>query len=310
MPVTSDRSTFDEVILDGMTLDQTILDEMIGRAVRHADTVADSLPRLRIRVRPHASGPVAALYRPMLCLVLQGAKQVVIGDRVLRYDPARYFISSLDLAGHGHVVEARADRPFVSLNLALDLEQVAALVPDVPAGGEASAPGFATAPVTRALLDPMCRLLRLLDEPNDAPVLAPLFEREILYRLLREPHGFALRQLARADSRMTQVRRAIAWIRAHRDEPLRIERLAEVAGMSAASLHRHFKVATGTSPLRYQKSLRLQQARRRMLANEDATRVGYAVGYRSLSQFSREYARMFGEPPARDARRARDALAR
>ena len=157
--------------------------------------------------------------------------------------------------------------------------------------------------MTPALLDPCCRLLRLLDQPGDAPVLAPLFEREILYRLLRGPQGAALCRLARPDGRLSQVRQATGWIRGHYDQPLRVEHLARMTGMSVASFHRHFRAATGTSPLRYQKSLRLQQARRRLLGEEDATRVGLSVGYGSLSQFSREYTRMFGLPPSRDARR-------
>jgi transcriptional regulator GlxA family with amidase domain len=159
--------------------------------------------------------------------------------------------------------------------------------------------------VTPQLLDPWLRFLSLLDAPQDIPVIAPLLEREILYRLLQGPHGGVLRQIARADSRLCQVRNALAWIRTHYDQALRIGDLARMAGMSAASFHRHFKAATAMSPLQYQKSLRLQHARRLLIANEDAARAGYAVGYESASQFSREYARLFGAPPARDAVRLR-----
>ena len=282
---------------------QAVLDEMIERAIHHMDSASDVLPRVRIRVRPHPTELVAAIYGPMLCLVLQGAKQMVIGEQVLRYDPASCFVSSLDLAGSGCVLEARPERPFIMVSLALDIENLAVLLPDLPPGTDRPAQGFATAPVTSSLLDPWCRLLRLLDEPDDAPVLAPMVEREILYRLLRGPQGPALCQLARTDSRLSQVRQAIGWICSHYDQPLRIEHLARMTGMSVASFHRHFKIATGTSPLCYQKSLRLQQARRQLLASKDATRVGYSVGYESLSQFSREYTRMFGLPPLRDARR-------
>lgn len=284
---------------------QDILDDMVECAMRHAGGGAAGhiLPRVRVRVRPHVTPLDAAIYSPMLCMVLQGAKQVVVGGQVLRYDSATYFISSLDLPGFGRVVEATPDRPFVMVSLALDLEGLA----DPPLYGapemDRAAPGFAVAPVTASLLDPWRRLLRLLDTPADAPVLAPLYEREILYRLLREPQILALKQLARAGSQLSRVREVIGWIRDHYDQPLRIEHLADMAGMSVASLHRHFKTATGTSPLSYQKSLRLQQARLQLLSNETATCVAYAVGYGSLSQFSREYARMFGEPPRRDTRR-------
>jgi transcriptional regulator GlxA family with amidase domain len=159
--------------------------------------------------------------------------------------------------------------------------------------------------VTPQLLDPWLRLMRLLDTPEDMPVLGPMLEREILYRLLQGPQGGVLRQIALADSRLARVRRAIACIRARFDQPLRIEELAGLAGMSPAAFHRHFKAATAMSPLQYQKTLRLQEARRLLIAEPDAARAGYAVGYESASQFSREYARLFGAPPARDAARLR-----
>jgi transcriptional regulator GlxA family with amidase domain len=171
--------------------------------------------------------------------------------------------------------------------------------------GEAAPSSFGVGAVTPDLLDAWLRLLRLLDAPADVPVLAPLFEREILYRLLQGPQGAVLRQIALADSRLSQIRRAIAWIRDNFDRPMRVEALAEISGMSAASFHRHFKSATAMSPLQYQKTLRLQQARRLLIANQDASQAGFAVGYESASQFSREYARLFGSPPMRDAVRLR-----
>ena len=280
-----------------------MLDEMIDRALHHAGAVAAVLPQLRIQVRPQTTDLTTVVYTPKLCIVLQGAKQVMIGDQVLRYDQASYFVSSFDLPGTGRVVEASPDRPYIGISLAFDMESVTSLIPRLPPVSDCPAQGFGIAPITRALLDPWCRLLRLLDEPEDAPVLAPLLEREILYRLLREPAGLALRQLASGDSQLSRLRRVIGWIRANYEQPLRIEQLAAMAGMSTASFHRHFKTATGTSPLRFQKTVRLQQARLQLLAREKAASVGYAVGYESLSQFTREYARMFGAPPVRDARR-------
>ena len=289
---------------------QVTLNEMIGLAVRHVDTAPDILPRVHFRVCPHPTGHVVACYRPMLFLVLQGAKQMVVGDQVMRYDPSCHFVGSLALIGSGRILEASPDRPFVTVSLELDVESLAALLPELPPRMDFPTRGFALAPTTPALLDPLCRLLRLLDKPDDAAVLAPMFEREILYRLLRGPQGQVLYQLARTDSRLSQIRQAIGWISTHYDQPLRIEQLARMTGMSVASFHRHFKTATGTSPLSYQKSLRLQHARRQLLATKDATRVGYSVGYESLSQFSREYARMFGQPPMRDARRVLGGLSR
>jgi AraC-like DNA-binding protein len=245
------------------------------------------------------------VFQPRLCLVLQGTKEVTIGERRMRYDPNNYFIASLEVPASGCVIEASVSRPYIGLSMALDPEALAALITATPGRTDSETSSFASSPVTTQLLDPWVRLMALLDAPQDIAVLAPMIEREILYRLLQGPQGALLRQIARSDSRLGQVRRAIAWIREHYDQPLRIEALAELAGMSAASFHRHFKAATAMSPLQYQKCLRLQQARRLLIANQDATRAGYAVGYESASQFSREYARLFGVPPARDAVRLR-----
>jgi AraC-like DNA-binding protein len=276
-------------------------------ATRHASgrRTQTIIPRVVINFGWETTRPLPGLYEPMHCLILQGAKEVTIGEHSLRYDPASYFIASLDLPASGRIAQASPEQPYIGLSLALDREGLAALLPDVAAKPEVPLAGFAVSPVTQPLLDPWLRLLRLLDAPQDIPVLAPLLEREILYRLLQGPQGGVLRQIARLDSRLSRVRRAISWIRTHYDQPLRINALAGVAGMSVASFHRHFKTATGMSPLQYQKSLRLQQARRLLIANQDATQAGYAVGYESASQFSREYARLFGAPPARDAARLR-----
>jgi AraC-like DNA-binding protein len=229
----------------------------------------------------------------------------MIGDRMLRYDPASYFVASLELPVSSQIIEASEQRPYVCVSMALDRDVIATLLPDVPARPEGRTAGFAVSPVTPQLLDPWCRLLALLDNPGDAQVLAPMLEREILFRLLQGPQGGVLRQIARADSRVSQVRAAIGWIRAHFSETLRIEALAAFAGMSPASFHRHFKAATEMSPLQYQKMLRLQEARRLLVTSADAARTAYSVGYESASQFSREYARMFGASPSRDAERLR-----
>jgi AraC-like DNA-binding protein len=287
---------------------QAHLDELLALATRHArDERTTAIPRVSINLGREPTQPLPGLVRPMLCLVLQGAKEVALGDRLLRYDRACYFIASVELAASGRITEASREQPYVSLSLALDPEALAALLPDVgdPLRSETGVPGFGVSPVTADLVDAWLRLLSLLDRPQDIRVLAPMLEREILYRLLQGPQAEVLRQVARADSRLSRVRRAIAWIRSHFDQPLRIAALAELAGMSPASLHRHFKAVTAMSPLQFQKSLRLQHARRLLMADQDAARAGYAVGYESASQFSREYARLFGAPPARDAMRLR-----
>ena len=266
---------------------------------------ATILPRVALHVGSMPTRPMPNVYEPSLCLVLQGAKQVMIGDRILRYDSASYFITTIDLPACGWVVEATAEQPYIAVSIRLDQATLASLIPDMPHAPDGETTGFAVSAVTADLLDAWLRLLALLDAPDDAPILAPMHEREVLYRLLKGPQGGALRQIVRADSRLGQIRQAIAWIRAHFDEALRVELLAELAGMSHASFHRHFKAATAMSPLQYQKMLRLQEARRLLVASADAARAGHMVGYESASQFSREYARMFGAPPRRDAERLR-----
>ncbi len=265
-----------------------------------------ALPRVSLVVSHAPTTLTSGLYRPMLCLVLQGAKEAIIGGQTLRYDQAGYFIASLDLPASARITEASAEKPYICLILSFDLECLTALIPQVPV--RASAPqdgrkGFAISPVTVELLAAWQRLLGLLDTPEDIAVLAPLFEREVLYRLLQGPHGGALRQIASSGSQLAGVRRAIAWIREHFQASMRVEELADLAGMSPASFHRHFKLATALSPKQYQKNLRLQEARKLMLVHSDAARAAFAVGYESPSQFSREYARLFGAPPTRDAQR-------
>jgi AraC-like DNA-binding protein len=287
-----------------------LLNDLRILTLRHArgGRTETAIPRVTISVLSEPTEMSFSVYQPMHCLVLQGAKEAAIGNRVLRYDNASCFTASMELPASARIVEASRDLPYVGVALALDWEQIAALIPDVPAPGLGETAAFGVSPVAPPLLDPWLRLLRLLDAPADIPVLAPLFEREILYRLLQGPQGSVLRQIALADGRLSQIRRAIMWIRAHYDEALRVDMLAEIAGMSGASFHRHFKAATAMSPLQYQKSLRLQQARRLLIANQDASQAGYAVGYESASQFSREYTRAFGASPARDAVRLRGSV--
>jgi AraC-like DNA-binding protein len=256
------------------------------------------LPRVALYKDGAAPQPVSGVYHPMMALILSGAKEIAIGDRRLRYDPASYFIATVELPASGCVKLDQPKEQYLAVSLDLDSDRLASVLSEADVPSPTAEPAFAVNPVTPELLDAWLRLLRLLDAPQDIAVLAPLCEREILYRLLQGPQGAIVRQIARADSRLSQVRRAIALIRDQFDRPLRVEALAEEAGMSPASFHRHFRTATAMSPLQYQKSLRLQEARRLILAGRDVA----AVGYESASQFSREYARLFGSPPSRDAK--------
>jgi hypothetical protein len=203
----------------------------------------------------------------LICLVVQGAKEVMLGEQVLRYDPASYFVASVELAASGRVIEVTAEQPYLCLSLLLDRDMVAGLLSDAPAQarGEPGLAGFGVSPVNGPLLDARLRLVRLLDAPADIAVLAPLLEREILYRVLQGPQADALRQAARADSRLAQVRRTIGWIRSNYDRPLRIEALAELAGYavgheSASQFSRECARLCGAPPAKDAQRLRSDAA--------------------------------------------------
>jgi AraC-like DNA-binding protein len=292
---------------------QDMIDEMQDLVARHAHTHTHTdatrvtgLP-LHVSQSETPTPPAHGLYRPMMCLVLQGAKRVILGERVINYRAGDVLIASVDLPVIGQVVEASPQRPYRVLALMLDPAAIAALLLDLPTGEDSPAqPGIGISPITPALLDPLLRMARLFDTPGDQAVMAPMLEREIYYRILQGPQGPLLRQIAQADSHLSRVRRAIDWIREHYARPLSIDHLAGLAGMSASSFHRHFKAVTAMTPLAYHKQIRLAEARRRLVAAPaEAARVAYAVGYESSSQFSREYARLFGLPPIRDAARLR-----
>lgn len=249
--------------------------------------------------------PMPTVYDPALCIIVQGAKTVDLGGRSVFYDAAHYLIASVDLALIGHVVTASPDQPYLCCKIDLDPVLVAELI-TAEGGGlpPGEPPALAVHPSDPALLDAACRLLRLLDTPAAIPALAPLIQREILYRLLTGPHGAMLRHAASADSHLGQISRAIAWIRDHMREQLRIADVARAARMSVSSLHQHFRAITGLTPLQYQKQLRLQEARNLMIAaGMPAGSAGFAVGYDSPSQFSREYRRLYGAPPRSDVAR-------
>jgi len=296
--------------MDGVA---TALESLRALVRRHCvgESTMTRLPGVEIRAGLGTTRPLPTIYPTMVCFVLQGAKRVVIGRRRLLYRGESYMLLSAELPATGQVIEATERAPYLAISLLLDPGAISALVLDVPGPrAAASGPGLGIGALTPDLQEPLLRLLRLLDTPDDIRVLAPLAERELLYRLLQGPHGPLLRQLAVGDSRLSQVRRAIEWIRADIGRPLRVDALAAHVGMSASSFHRHFKAVTGLSPLQYQKQIRLQEARRRLLAAPgDVTSVALAVGYESTSQFTREYGRLFGLPPAKDAARLRLAAA-
>lgn len=282
-------------------------------ALRHAPPglTITPIPRLEISVGQATKGKAPCLYRSMICFILQGSKRVAINDNFLSYDRAHYLISALDLPLSGQILDAEDGRPYVAVSLMLEPALLADLASTMQQVSDAAPHtiGIAINPMTAPLRDTVLRLLSLLDTPADIPALAPLMERELLYRLLQGPQGRLLRQIAQPEGPLGRIRRAVGWIRDNHKTRLRIEALCDASGMSRASLHRHFLAITGLSPLQYHKQLRLQEARQLLLAGDySASGVAFAVGYESASQFSREYLRQFGATPARDVRQIRKAI--
>ncbi len=287
--------------------DMSELSALIARHC-HRDITPSPIPGLTLSRADRPTELSPAMYYPLLCVIARGRKRIFLGQEEFYYDPDCYLVASLDLPISGQVLEA----PCLGMTLALEPAKLAALLLDIPAVAEkhTSPKAVAVNPLEDDLRDPLLRLLRLLDRPADIPVLAPGIEREILYRLLRGPRGALLRQMAMPCSHLSHVNRAIRLLQERYQEKIHTDELARAAGMSATSLHRHFRAATAMSPLQFQKRLRLQEARRLLLTRDlDASRVSFDVGYESASQFSREYRRLYGQPPARDAARARRALA-
>jgi AraC-like DNA-binding protein len=248
---------------------------------------------------------LAACYEPMVNLILQGSKSMTVGSHTLHYDPATYFVMSVDLPAVGAVHASASGAPYLAVSLTLDPRVIATLLSDLPSpGSQATGASFSVAAVTPELLDAWARMLRLMDRPGDIPALAPAYEREILYRLLQGPHEALLRDIATPSTTLARINLAIQWIRQHFAEPLRVEALATMAAMSPSAFHRHFKSATALSPIQFQKRIRLLQARLLLISGGlKASDVAFDVGYESATQFTREYARFFGAPPAKDAAR-------
>lgn len=288
------------------------LDELRALITRHArpdmTTAIDGLLVSKVD-RPEAPSP--SMTGMVLAVVAQGRKLIALGDRVYDYGAGQYLVASVDMPITGHYVDVAADRPALGAGLVLRPERIAELLlhagpGDLPPAGSGVPSGLAVSDAPAELVDAMVRLLRLLDRPRDRTVLAPLIEREILWRVLSDEQGAPLRQLGRADSFLSHVARAVAWIRGHYAEPFRVADLARLSGMSVSAFYRNFQAVTAMSPIQFQKQIRLQQARLLLAAGPgDVTGVGRRVGYDSPSQFSREYRRQFGTPPSRDVHRLR-----
>lgn len=280
------------------------LGRSIARLTGKGELFTTAVPGLALYRRDEPTQPMSGMYEPSVCVVAQGAKRVLLGDDSYVYDGRHYLITSVHLPTVVQIAEASREKPYLGLKLKLDQREISQLMVDShlpPPREQQSTRGMATGEVTLPLVTAFQRLIDLLDAQQDIPILAPIIQREIIYRLLVGDQGARLRQIASAGTQGHQIARAIDWLRSNFTRPLRIDDLAAEARMSTSTFHHHFRSMTALSPLQYQKQLRLQEARRLMLAEHlDAATAAFEVGYESPSQFSREYNRLFGAPPLRD----------
>jgi AraC-like DNA-binding protein len=285
------------------------LAESIARWTRDCEALQTAIPGLTFFHYDKPTAPGIGLHEPSVCVVAQGAKKIHLADETFVYDTNNYLLASVHMPTTYQVISATPEEPYLGLLLKFDMRELSQLIIDsnLPAPRTKTIErAMATGEMTLPLLGAVQRLVSLLDEPESIPILAPMLHREIIFRLLTGEQGARLRKIASAGSSSHQVARAIDWLKGNFSEQLRVEDLAEKANMSPSSFHSHFRAMTSLSPLQYQKHLRLQEARRLMLAeNIDATSASFRVGYESSSQFSREYSRLFGAPPLRDVSQLR-----
>lgn len=256
--------------------------------------------------REESQAPHAAMTGTVMALIAQGAKRLALGDYVYEYRAGQYLVASVSLPVTGHFTQASPERPALGLGLLLQPADVAELMLKAAPGSfphhGGALPALAVSDATDGLLDAAVRLLRLLDQPRDRDVLAPLVKREILWRLITSEQGAVVRQIGLADSKLSDVTKAVQWIRENYREPFRVDGVAKLIGMSTSAFHRNFQAVTGMSPIQFQKKIRLHEARLLLAAHpKEIAQIGYRVGYDSASQFSREYRRLFGAPPSQDA---------
>ncbi len=297
--------------------DKTVIamrEELAHKIAAHAQSPGENptaIPGMALYRRTKPTACYRASYEPSLSVFVQGRKRVNLGGHVYLCDGSSFLLSSIDVPAESQIVKATEQVPLLSMFLQLDMPTVREVIsreelPEPEASDHSR--GIAVGETTVGLLDACTRLIDLLETPEDIPFLSHLIQREIVYRVLRTPQGERLRAIATTGDLGHRTARAIAWLRANFAKPLHMEELAEVARMGVSTLHHQFRALTAMSPLQYQKQLRLQTARQRMLMDGlDATSAAYEVGYESISQFSREYSRFFGQPPIRDIKALRES---
>jgi AraC-like DNA-binding protein len=289
---------------------QADLSMLIARWAPVAGNFPTLIEGLTLYRRIAPTVPRSGMYPPGIAVIAQGLKRVTLGKRPYICDAQRYLVTAVDLPTVAQIIEASADRPYLSIMLTLDPGDIAQMLVDTKLPNAAGSPpesGMAVSDISLALVNALCRLVGLLDEPENIPVLAPLIMREILYRLLVGEQSQRLRQMSYVGSHCHHIGKAIGWLKENYTQPLKVGALAAQVPMALSTFNHHFRVMTGMSPLQYHKRLRLHEARRLMLTERvDAATAAHRVGYESPSQFSREYGRLFGAPPLRDISRWRD----
>lgn len=277
-------------------------DGIHGTALEGLKCIKLSAPNLKL----------PSVYEPSICVIVQGRKQVLLEDEIYRYAPPQFLVVSVDLPLLGQVLEASAERPYLCLQIHIEPRLIGELIAisDSHCGVYTeSERGLFVGTLDVATQETVLRLARILDTPRDIAVLAPLMLRELRYRLLQGEYGAAIAQMATVGSATHRIAQVLRKMKSNLNAPVRVEELAAMANMSPSSFHQHFKNVTAMSPLQYHKRLRLTEARRILLSERaDATTTAFRVGYESVSQFSREYARLFGAPPMRDVAGIREAL--
>jgi AraC-like DNA-binding protein len=307
------ETTMQDIDNSSMDVALEAFGKSIARCTEKGELHTTAVPGLSLFRREEPTELITGMYEPSVCLVAQGAKRVILGDDTYVYDAHHYLITSVNLPTVVQIIEASPEKPYLGLRLKFDLREITQMMVDSnlpkPRTQQTSR-GMATGEVTLPLLTAIQRLIDLLADHQDIPILAPIIQREIIYRLLVGDQGERLRQIASAGSQSNQIARAIDWLKGNFTEPLSIDNLAAKSSMSTSTFHHHFRSMTALSPLQFQKQLRLQEARRLMLAERmDAANAAFQVGYESPSQFSREYNRMFGAPPLRDVSKLRQMSA-
>lgn len=291
---------------------KTVLAEYIDRYAKKDGRYQTTIPSLSFTRMSNMTEPNHGLYKTSLCIIAQGKKEALLSEESYIYGPEDYLVASVDLPVVAHIVEATPDAPYLALALEIAPNEILEVLRELPKENNKkknTERGLFVSQMKQPLLDAIARLVQLLDNPEDVPIMAPLIKKEIIYRIITEENGERLKQVALEGSSTNQINHVIKYIMQNYEKNMKVEELAEIANVSVSSLYRYFSEVTSMSPIQYQKQLRLQKARGLLISESaNAADIAFRVGYESPSQFSREYARLFGRPPKKDIQYLEDKL--